>query len=190
MPKREPPPEVDYNSPEAASIQTVTGWVSRSGLFFGNDEHTARYNGCTRLTCKTCGAYYPKNSYCDPCHDARELAKFEAMPRAAWDGVQMIYSDAYDRYFSTPEEVLEFAADLEGDEVDRLESMRLILCTPIRPRQIDTDYFVDELPEDGDWHDLPAEVQAAAEAFNAAVLACAPTSWSPGKTAWNMEIPT
>ena len=34
-------------SPEAASIQTVTGWVSSNGRYWGNDEHMARYDGST-----------------------------------------------------------------------------------------------------------------------------------------------
>ena len=35
------------DSPEAASIQTVTGWVSRTGRFWGNDERMARFDGST-----------------------------------------------------------------------------------------------------------------------------------------------
>ena len=42
---KEPEKIVTYDSAEAASIQTVTGWVSRSGRFWGNDEHMARYDG-------------------------------------------------------------------------------------------------------------------------------------------------
>ena len=38
---KEPEKIVPYDSSEAASIQTVTGWVSRSGRFWGNDEHMA-----------------------------------------------------------------------------------------------------------------------------------------------------
>jgi len=39
------------DSAEAASVQTVTGWVSRLGHFFGANEgaeRTARYDGCTQ----------------------------------------------------------------------------------------------------------------------------------------------
>ena len=31
-------PIIMEDSPEAASIKTVTGWVSRTGRFWGNDE--------------------------------------------------------------------------------------------------------------------------------------------------------
>ena len=38
---------IAYDSAEAASIQTVSGWVSRAGRFFGNDEHMARHDVTT-----------------------------------------------------------------------------------------------------------------------------------------------
>ncbi|MDE9687494.1 hypothetical protein R4T22_18735 [Citrobacter portucalensis] len=38
---------VMMDSDEAASIQTVTGWVDRQGRFWGGDEHQARC--CSRL---------------------------------------------------------------------------------------------------------------------------------------------
>ena len=39
---KEPEKIVPYDSAEAASIQTVTGWVSRSRRFWGDDEHMAQ----------------------------------------------------------------------------------------------------------------------------------------------------
>lgn len=41
---KEPEKIIPYDSAEAASIQNVTGWVSRSGRFWGNDEQMARYD--------------------------------------------------------------------------------------------------------------------------------------------------
>lgn len=41
-----------YDSPEAASVQTVTGWVSSRGMFCGNDEHMARHHGSTHRVCE------------------------------------------------------------------------------------------------------------------------------------------
>jgi hypothetical protein len=43
---------VMYESSEAASIQTVTGWVGADGRFWGNDEHMARYCGATHRHCE------------------------------------------------------------------------------------------------------------------------------------------
>ena len=41
-----------YDSPEAASIKTITGWVSSAGRFWGDNEHMARYDGSTHMKCK------------------------------------------------------------------------------------------------------------------------------------------
>ncbi|HAT6800607.1 TPA: hypothetical protein JAN03_00980 [Citrobacter freundii] len=43
---------VMMDSDEAASIQTVTGWVDRHGRFWGGDEHQARWCGATHRKCK------------------------------------------------------------------------------------------------------------------------------------------
>lgn len=43
---------VMMDSDEAASIQTVTGWVDRQGRFWGGDEHQARWCGATHRKCK------------------------------------------------------------------------------------------------------------------------------------------
>ncbi|MEB2744543.1 hypothetical protein [Citrobacter portucalensis] len=44
---------VMMDSDEAASIQTVTGWVDRQGRFWGKDENQARWCGATHRKCKT-----------------------------------------------------------------------------------------------------------------------------------------
>ncbi|WP_244858805.1 hypothetical protein [Pseudomonas sp. B2021] len=43
---------VMYEPPQAASIQTVTGWVGADGRFWGKDEHMARWCGATHRHCE------------------------------------------------------------------------------------------------------------------------------------------
>jgi len=172
------PKTVLYDSPEAASVQTVTGWVDRHGRFWGNDEHMARWCGATHEKCPKCGAVKGMRSYCEPCHKAAETEKWLAMPREPWDGVAMLYSEAHDRYFSDIEEVADYCNDSESN----VEALRLIICKPNMARPIEPeDHFIDDLPEDGE---LPVALQEAFAALNDAILACKePLSWSPGKTA-------
>lgn len=77
------------DSPEAASIKTVTGWVSSTGRFWGDDERMARFDGSTHKRCD-CGAVIAHRSYCRACSDRKEAEKWEAMPEAEWDGVAML----------------------------------------------------------------------------------------------------
>lgn len=174
------------SSAEAATYRTdICGWVSRDGRYYGNDsgaERTARYAGSTHSECRECGAVCDKSyTLCDNCRGKAELARFLALPRAPWDGVQMIYSEATDRYYNSPSDALD-----DFDEGTPEDEMRLVLCKPNHARQLDEDHFVDELPDDGDYHSLPAALQEAIEAFNKVVDACPPLSWSPGKVALDL----
>jgi hypothetical protein len=168
-------------SGEAATYRTdIAGWVSRDGLFFGKDERTARYSGCTHLACADCGVPVPKNSYtvCRPCRETRDLKRYLERERKPYEG-GMVYSDSEDRYFESLDEALEYAED-EGKEPDDL---RLLLCTPNHVRPLESDYCCDELPEDGD---LPSAIEEAMEAFNEAVKGIV-VSWSPGKYAIDLK---
>lgn len=167
------------DSQEAAQHRTdIKGWVSRDGVYFGDDqnsERAARYSGCTHVPCDLCGAPIPKSRVrCQDCRELTDTANYKAMPHAEWDGEAMLYSEVRDQYYSTPDDAAE---DL--DENQTLDDLRLVICEPNYVRPLDSDYCCDELPEDGD---LPPEVEAAMEAFNQAVAGIV-LSWSPGKTA-------
>ncbi len=80
------PKVVMMDSDEAASIQTLTGWVDRQGRFWGDNEHQARWSGSTH---RKCGKHpeqhpaYPSNSYCESCRKEDRRAKFAEMKRVA-----------------------------------------------------------------------------------------------------------
>lgn len=168
------------SSDEAASIQTVTGWVSRDGRFYGNDESLARYAGSTHRTCE-CGAVTEKSYLrCKECRHKGDIAKYNAMPSQPWDGETFLYSDAHDKYFQDLESLADHLSDYDDDDKYTLEDLRLIICEPNYARQVESDFWCDELPEDGD---IPAEMKAAMKAFNEVIKRQAPLSWSPGKFA-------
>lgn len=161
------------DSDEAAQLKTVTGWVSRDGLFFGEDERTARWSGCTHETCESCGEVIPRG-WCKSCREKKDAAAWAVAERMPYDGVAMLYSDSYDRYFQNEEEALELAED-ENCEIDDL---RLFICEPVYGRPIDSDYFCDELPGDGE---LPDSIISAMDALNQTIKDAGPLSWQPGK---------
>lgn len=171
-------PTVLYDSPEAASIQTVTGWVDRHGRFWGGDEHMARWSGATHQKCPGCGAIKELRSYCEPCRQAKQIEKWQAMPREPWDGVSMLYSEAADCYFSDLDELASHCEETGATP----EALRLVICKPNLARPIDPeDFYTDDLPEDGD---LPLVLQEAFNTLNNTIRACVePISWSPGDTA-------
>lgn len=110
-----------------------------------------------------------------------KAAKYAAMPKGAWDGIAMIYSMVRDEFYSDPGE-----AFLEDG--DTCESLQLVICKPVYARKIDLDFFCDDLPEDGDWHSLPAQVANAVDAFNKAISGAPPLSWVPGNLALDYAV--
>jgi len=167
------------DSPDAAQYRTdIKGWVSGRGRYFGdgpNSEEIARRDGCTHTACAQCGRPALKGfSACPDCRELAYIASYDAMPRAEWDGKAMIYSDAKDKYYNSPDD-----AEDDLDDGETMTDLRLVICEPNYVRQINQDFCYDELPEDGD---IPDEVAAAIDEFNRAVSGIV-LSWSPGKFA-------
>lgn len=176
---------VMYDSDEAAQYRTgLSGWVSRDGHFFGDGpqaEEAARYDGCTHRTCEQCGEPSRKGfTWCEACREKRDIERYAAMPRAAWDGVAMIYSEWADCYFDSPWEAEEYLGVLDSPAT--VGDLRLVICEPVYCPELSLDDFHDDLPEDGD---PPDELVAAIEAFNAATRGLL-MSWRPGSFALDL----
>lgn len=173
------PKVVMMDSDEAASIQTLTGWVDRQGRFWGDNEHQARWSGSTH---RKCGKHpeqhpaYPSNSYCESCRKEYRQAKFAEMKRVAWRGEPLVIFDT-DTYFFDAESLEDYCRDhdvLPGD-------LQLVICLPNHIDQFDILQHCEEiLPEDGEISFIPEAVQVAVEALNKAIKESAAVSWSQG----------
>lgn len=114
-----------YDAPEAASIQTATGWVSADGRFFGQDENLARFCSATHRRCKN-NADHPVHKvrgYCDQCHSEKRAKVFAAMPTKDWDGEPLVDFDS-DHYFFDVGSLRDYLLDSDVS----LEDMRLCIC--------------------------------------------------------------
>ena len=168
-----------YDAPEAASIQTVTGWVSADGRFFGKDEDLARFCGATHRRCKNDPEHpvHEINGYCYQCHKERRHQVFAAMPAKEWSDEPLVGFDD-DNYFFDAESLRDYL--LESDV--SLSDLRLCICEPNMPREIDpSDVFSDDLPEDGEI--LDDQLAAAFDLLNEMIRQSGPLSWSQGKYA-------
>ena len=88
-----------------------------------------------------------------------------------------MYSDRDDVYFSDYQELHDYIYEREIENVD---SLRLIICEPEHLRELDADYWADDLPEDAE---LPESVWSAIDALNASLKDAEIVSWHPGKFA-------
>ena len=171
-----------YESDEAAKRMTVTGWVSRLGHFYGEDEHMARYDGCTHRRCEAegCAEIISRHSsiYCDGCNRKRSEEKNAKRERRDYKGEPVFHQASGEFYFS--EESLEMGLELGDFEPGDV----FLFGEPEYPQCLDADYFSDSLPTD-DEGDLPADLAAAVDAFNAVIQARRdrnePTCWTEGE---------
>jgi len=154
---------VMYDSDEAATRRTVEGWVSRDGLFCGNNEHAARYAGCTHRTCEKCGEPYKKKGWCEPCYEKKRTAKYEALEYVEWED-QVVYDYDGNEYFFSEDEFLSWCEDHDIPP----ESVRLQVCDPQYVSEIELEYHLEEvLPPDAEPADvLPKEALEAISKFN------------------------
>lgn len=165
------------DSPEAASIQTVTGWVSATGHFWGGDERMARFDGATHQKCEKNPDHpvYSINAYCNECRNETMQDKFEALPRRDWDGETPLCIYDGENYFFDAQSIRDYLIDNEIELVDA----KLVFCTPQRASEIDpNEHFADDLPEDGE---VSAELADAFDVLNEVIRRCEPLSWMPGK---------
>lgn len=167
------------DSPEAATLQTVTGWVSARGNFYGKNEDAARWDGCTHVKCSGCGGPSQKSwTLCEPCREKKAVEAYKALPSAPWTkDVKMVYSDSLSKYYSGIEDVEE-----DVEEGSSLEPLRLLLCTGVRPRHVDIEALCeDRLPDDDNYYELPIALLDACDALNKVIDSMDPTAYVPTK---------
>lgn len=175
-----------YDSPEAATLKTVTGWVSSNGCFYGDNEHLARWGGCTHDKCE-CGELKEKHyTLCKECLTAKSREVYLSRPEKDLKDVDVFCLE--DKYFFNVEDFLDYCA---AEEIDP-ETAELEVCEPQYARLIDDDYFSDILPEDMTLDDCDTELAALIEAVNSYIAQSKkPISWIAGKfrTSYKPEQP-
>lgn len=169
------------SSPEAAQIKTVTGWVSRGGRFWGDDERMARYDGSTHRTCE-CGNVADKGyASCESCIAKKNRERYLALPLVEWDSKVPLYDELSGKYFFNYDE------DEISECAEERGAIQLVICEPIYVKEIDSSIWSDDFPEDVD--DGPAWLEKAIDVFNATIREHKdePLAWYPGKKRVTLE---
>jgi len=169
-------PVIMFESPEAASIQTVTGWVSSTGRYFGQDERAARYEGSTHHKCDCGGIAKRHYIYCKDCQHKRTKEAYEKLPFEQWDEVGALTLHDGDEFFFSWDDLLSYCEDNDIDPT----TLDLLICEPNHLSTIDIE--CDELPEDASFEDVAnKELIAALKLVNNIIEKHPPISWSAGK---------
>lgn len=185
----EKPHIIMAESPEAATLTTVTGWVSRTGYFFGDNEWAARHEGATHRKCDQCDRVLTKGDYtqCSDCRMKNAMTAYLALPEAEWDGVNPVYSETKECYYTHPDDAYDDLWPGQG-----LEALCLFLTEPNYAGTLDADeLWCDDLAEDDTIPDIlraaidnvnlvitGGTVMGLAGATGCVVPPLAPLSWS------------
>jgi hypothetical protein len=165
-------------SDEAAQIKTLTGWVSRTGQFWGDDERMARWSGATHLVC-SCGEVHEKGwTCCQKCRDKKDGERFLAKPFKEWDGETPLTIWGDDTFFFDEDSIVCY---LEDNDLEA-EDLQLVICEPNCATEIDYDRWSDDLPEDRELDDIAPELAKKVDELNAFIREHRPIlSWGMGK---------
>ena len=170
------------DSQEAATYKTgLSGWVSRSGRFWGEDERMARFDGCTHKNCDTCGGLVRINSYCRPCYDAMRDEKFKSFEIKEWDGQTPLNIWGEDVFFFCEEDLEDYCIDNDITP----DQLQLVFCIGKNINTIDEGQLLDSLHEDAE---LPKDVSDALDRLNKAILAAGPQTYFPGNIAARVSM--
>ena len=150
---------ITMDSPEAASQETMTVWVSNNKRAFF-DERAAKFDGCTHGRCQECKEVCEKSRLmCKTCGEKARQAVFDKMPEVEWDGKTPLCIFDSDTYFFYEDELLDYCDEHEC----KPEDLSLILCVPEYPRELTDEYFLSDFCED---IELSKKIQSMIERFN------------------------
>ena len=179
-----------YEDPSIVEYRTdITGWVGTNNRRYYGDsddsEHMARYDSCTHKRCE-CGNLMRKHfTLCKVCREKKRIERYYKMPYKQYEQDMVVYSDTYDKYFFDYDSIIDF---FEYEDIDLPDDLRLIVCEPNKPYNIDPyDFYQDILPEED--IDLPDDVLKAFDILNNALdKSDSVLSWEPGKYRTNVKV--
>lgn len=175
---------VMYESDEAATYKKgLSGWVSRDGRFFGQDEHIARYAGSTHKKCDCGGVTSKHYIICEKCRAIKADERYQALESKDWGGEPLVIFGTDTYFFS--DDIFYYLNDLKEGE----PAPQLVICEPIIAPYIE-DYGIDYLPEQWTIGDADPKLEILLAEVNNYIHENKPIlSWQEGKFRTSVSLP-
>ncbi len=162
--------------PRAATHLMIDGWKSLSGRVY-TAERAARYDSATHAICSDCGVTCEKYyTACAACRTTRSAKQWDDLPKVPYNG-EPAWPWNGDELLMDFDDVADYADRCEVE----IEDLRLVKAKPVKMRELECDYWSDDLPPDGD--DVPGWLQDAVDVLNREIQANGPCCWTDSKIA-------
>lgn len=171
------PEDVEVKS---AIIDGKTFYYKDVNKIIHSSEDVVRFAHSNARRCGSCGEGYWGRVYtlCENCRSKKEWEKYSHLEEKEPEN-DIMYSDAYDRYFYGWEDVDAF---FEDDDIT-VEDLRLLCVEPAKKRYVDLDeLYADDMPTDENAEDVfSKEVMDKVDELNKLLKNHPPISYQPSK---------
>ena len=163
---------ISIDSHEAAEYKSVEGWASANSQYFGEDEYSARYDGCTHVRCGCCGELRRKNALnCEGCEQLQIKQRWDEAEKTDWADGGTVYSAKVKKFYSDKEIYKKVCLEIKCST----EDMLLFACNPIYSSNVSKSTILgQELRE----AILPSSIIEKLNDLNTAIDACEPLAFS------------
>lgn len=169
------PEDVIVPAPEKMDVWKIEINGHQKRYFLSEESY--RLEIATHEKCNVCDNIKKVRSYCEFCSSIREKESYDKRPFLEWDYITPVIIHNSDQYFWNSDEIDEY---LDQNEINPSE-LKLVICSPNYVRQIDEDYWADEMPENyDDLSDFNKDFVAKLKEFNSYISTLKPLSWSSG----------
>lgn len=157
-----------YDDPGIVEFRTnIEGWVGKDGLFYGKDEHRARWANSTHFKCD-CGSVAPKGyTICNECRDKKDEERYRVLPYVEYNG-EPVFSRSGD-FFYDEDALMDYMYENDLEEVDLYPTYESYYD------EVDSDYWSDIIPKDAD--DVHPKLREAINTLNAIIKTLPPASY-------------
>lgn len=148
--------------------ENVTVWISRNGKGFLNED-SARWDGSTHTRCKDCETGFASKSWtiCEYCRGVKEktrleekLERWSKLPEGEPDDDGMVYCLVNDCFIQAD---MDHITDFCDENELEFSDLRLVVAAKSNLREIDYDFFCDDVHED---HEFTKEFETRLKEFN------------------------